>query len=45
MPLAAQQVEVQWLEGWLSLHVGPSAESVDVAERALISAVYLIIFM
>ena len=36
--MAAKQVEVQWLEGWLSLVVGPSAESVRVAEQALTSA-------
>ena len=37
-PMAAKQVEVQWLEGWLRLHVGPSAESVQVTEQALTSA-------
>ena len=36
--MAAKQVEVQWLEGWLRLLVGPSAESVRVAEQALTSA-------
>ena len=39
--MVAKQVEVQWLEGWLSFHVGPSTESVQGAEEALASALCL----
>ena len=33
-------MEGQWLEGWLSLHMGPFAENVQVAEQALTSSHY-----